>query len=164
MAQDHYHTVGLFKCSWSRRWGYDCWWSRFPRGQLIGLSLPAASLFWSPIGGKPSKVLEQTELLHAWFSSSNWTCSFWLGQSDYMLPIQALSHAICSMYSQYIPCPWLQFLQILMILLCLKYEGIRNGFQSVFVGGENKSFSYLSGLSSLIKGFRGSFSALLHEF
>lgn len=42
-------------------------------------------------------------------------------------------------------------LQILMIWLWLKYEYIRNRFQSSFVDGQNKSFSYLSGLSSLIK-------------
>lgn len=54
--------------------------------------------------------------------------------------------------------------QILLTLSYQKYECIRYGFQSAFVGGENKSFSYLSGLSSLIKRFRGSFSVLLHEF
>lgn len=50
-----------------------------------------------PSGNRPSKVVRQPELLHTWFNSGNWTCSFWVGQRDYMSPIQALplAHAHC---------------------------------------------------------------------
>lgn len=47
----HKHGTWSLSCSvllrygWWWHWAYDCWWSQFLRGQLIGLSLLAASFF-----------------------------------------------------------------------------------------------------------------------
>lgn len=98
----------------------------FPRGQLIGLSLPAASLFWSPIGRQTKQSV-----------GADWACTLDLalvighGLFDwdkvitcYLFRHCPLQSAACTQTNISPLC--IKILQIVWIMLYLKYECIRN--------------------------------------